>query len=458
MSNGADTDILCGLCEFKSSSLAVYKEHILSEHHMKKIPEESKNDVIKNKDHKIKEHKNKELHHCYLCNVTCNGEVCWKAHLEGSKHKKKSMHQIGHDSEKENLQTERNTLIYSNQNFRPKSQYSAFKSSKRHPYINESHHIPSLMDQEIHPPSFLAGDVSLFNQTGNISDELTTDTHGMRYPSLKRSPHKINNKPFRKSQRWNDISNSDCSQPMPSNAYEMSISTQRDIGDEIKDEMKRVQKQAQETRLAEQRRKDHMKYEEIRTFKREQMHEDTPPPPPRTLDDETKRLVMQNLVELAKCCVTNETDAELALQVSNALTQALLQYKMKNMPSSVLQTLSSVPHQQYLQQQQQYFIGNAQSPNQYVYPTPPAHQPAPVEVSRPPVAPIEIDSRFPMSGENLFPPVQYQHYQQASNYDQYFVPQNNHYNIHEQPQQHVPMQQLEINSFEPQRYEQFRSV
>ena len=36
----------------------------------------------------------------------------------------------------------------------------------------------------------------------------------------------------------------------------------------------------------------------------------------------------------AKCCVTNEADAELALQVSNALTQALLQYRMRNMPQS----------------------------------------------------------------------------------------------------------------------------
>lgn len=33
--------------------------------------------------------------------------------------------------------------------------------------------------------------------------------------------------------------------------------------------------------------------------------------------------------------MTNEADAELALQVSNALTQALLQYRMKNMPASV---------------------------------------------------------------------------------------------------------------------------
>ena len=37
----------------------------------------------------------------------------------------------------------------------------------------------------------------------------------------------------------------------------------------------------------------------------------------------------------AKCCVTNEADAELALQVSNALTQALLQYRMRNMPANV---------------------------------------------------------------------------------------------------------------------------
>jgi len=34
--------------------------------------------------------------------------------------------------------------------------------------------------------------------------------------------------------------------------------------------------------------------------------------------------------------VTNEADAELALQVSNALTQALLQYRMRNMPQSAV--------------------------------------------------------------------------------------------------------------------------
>ena len=66
-----------------------------------------------------------------------------------------------------------------------------------------------------------------------------------------------------------------------------------------------------------------------------------PPVIPRVLDADTKKMVMQNLTELAKCCVTNEADAELALQVSNALTQALLQYRMRNMPVEVLQTIQA---------------------------------------------------------------------------------------------------------------------
>ena len=59
-------------------------------------------------------------------------------------------------------------------------------------------------------------------------------------------------------------------------------------------------------------------------------------------------MVMDNLQALAKCKVTNEADAELALQVSNALTQALLQYRMRNMPVEVLQNFQGKAQAGYL--------------------------------------------------------------------------------------------------------------
>ena len=34
------------------------------------------------------EGKDKEIHHCDVCDINCNGEVCWEAHISGSKHKK----------------------------------------------------------------------------------------------------------------------------------------------------------------------------------------------------------------------------------------------------------------------------------------------------------------------------------------------------------------------------------
>lgn len=165
-----------------------------------------------------------------------------------------------------------------------------------------------------------------------------------------------------------------------------------DIAQEIEEERKRQERRAEERRRANERKKRHAERERKEEEEKKKKEKEKivpkdvkniPPPPkaPTVLDEDTKRLVMQNLTELAKCCVTNEADAELALQVSNALTQAILQYRMKNMPESVLASLGTNQLNQTSQPPQpptQALKNNQPSMQQYINqnePLPPPQEP-----------------------------------------------------------------------------------
>jgi len=64
-----------------------YQEHVVSQEHVSRAARVFHLDLPTKKQLK-EENKDKEIHHCDICDINCNGEVCWSAHLAGAKHKK----------------------------------------------------------------------------------------------------------------------------------------------------------------------------------------------------------------------------------------------------------------------------------------------------------------------------------------------------------------------------------
>ena len=82
----------CGVCDHTSFSLESYNEHVVSMMHIERVAQVMHCDVPTEKKVK-KEAKKKEIeqqiHYCEICDITCNADCSWEAHLAGAKHKKK---------------------------------------------------------------------------------------------------------------------------------------------------------------------------------------------------------------------------------------------------------------------------------------------------------------------------------------------------------------------------------
>ena len=69
--------------------MQAYQEHVVSQEHVSRAARVFHLDIPSKKQLK-EEGKDKEIHHCDICDVKCSGESCWIAHITGSKHKKVS--------------------------------------------------------------------------------------------------------------------------------------------------------------------------------------------------------------------------------------------------------------------------------------------------------------------------------------------------------------------------------
>lgn len=74
---------------FNIPVLQAYQEHVVSQEHVSRAARVFHLDIPSKKQLK-EEGKDKEIHHCDICDVKCSGESCWIAHITGSKHKKVS--------------------------------------------------------------------------------------------------------------------------------------------------------------------------------------------------------------------------------------------------------------------------------------------------------------------------------------------------------------------------------
>ena len=67
--------------------LQSYQEHVVSQTHVERAARVFHLEVPTKKQNK-EERRDKEVYHCDICDVNCNGDINWNAHLAGSKHQK----------------------------------------------------------------------------------------------------------------------------------------------------------------------------------------------------------------------------------------------------------------------------------------------------------------------------------------------------------------------------------
>jgi len=326
----------CGVCDHISNSWEAYQEHVVSQEHIEKAARVFHFQIPTKKDTE-KEQKNKQVHYCEVCDISCNGDVCWTAHLMGAKHKKK---------EKLKKYVVSENIIYGGKGATENVEPSTWQEFMKYPD-------PLIGLEFVVEIRYPGEDLPRFHcQICDVRFD-----NNLKFQHLTGIKHRF--KIIKeKSNEWAEHIKAKYQKrsELKTRLYTAAKKLEKDEGRKkikaridsvlpavtVKGEEKpgscKLEPSPKKIKL-ESESKPIIKSEPLETpvdidqlvteKLREQMQQGL-------LDKEIKKFAFENLTELAERSVTNEEEADLAQQLSKKLTKALLKYRMKNMPESVL--------------------------------------------------------------------------------------------------------------------------